>query len=89
MNPRCLLLGWFPPQTFSADAVNAVDNSHFDAETLDVWLWCEPDGGYWWCDTHPLIWWHWRLFELLEYFCSNFSLLVTCNNEHVSPLAPL
>ena len=88
MNPRCLLLGWFPPQTFSADAVNAVDNSHFDAETLDVWLKCEADGGYWWCDTHPLIWWHWRLFELLEYFCSNFSLLVTCN-EHVSPLAPL
>jgi len=35
-------VGWFPTQTFSADAVNAVDNSHFDAETLDVWLWCEP-----------------------------------------------
>ena len=33
-----------------------------------------------------LMWWHWRLFELLEYFFSNFSLFTTCNNEHVSNL---
>jgi len=40
--PKMFAVGMVPPQTFSADAVNAVDNSHFDAETLDVWLWCEP-----------------------------------------------
>jgi len=30
---------------------SAMDNSRFAAETLDLWLWCVPDGGYWWCDT--------------------------------------
>jgi|GEM_PF-6957993 len=35
---------------------------------------------------HCLIWWHWRLFELLEYFFWNFSLFTTCDNERVSNL---
>jgi len=35
-------VGMFPPQTFSADAVNAVDNSHFDAETLEFGCGANP-----------------------------------------------
>jgi hypothetical protein len=26
----------------------SVNNSRFAAETMDVWLWCIPDGGYYW-----------------------------------------
>jgi len=49
--PKMLLLGWFPPQTFSADAVNAVDNSHFDARRSTFGCGGEPDALLW-CDTH-------------------------------------
>lgn len=50
------LWGQFVLQAIAAGendwAESAENNENFAGETLDVWLWCTEDGGYWWCEKH-------------------------------------